>query len=106
MMVVTTRAKEKLKKILEDKKKEPSSFIRLIFSAEGGARLAFVFDRAGKGDKAVTDRGGVRVLLVGSDIAAKLGDAVLDCRETPEGIEFFISDFHGEYRWLASPARG
>ncbi|MFQ5924614.1 MAG: HesB/IscA family protein [Dehalococcoidia bacterium] len=91
MLTVTATAKEKLKEALQVQATDPEVAIRIIASPSDPNRLELVLDNEREGDQVVESEGGIKVLLVGPDIAPTLEGMVIDHQETPEGAGFTIS---------------
>jgi len=64
---------------------------RIIVSPSTPNRLEFVLDKEGEGDQVVESEGGIKVLLIGPDLALALDGMVMDYQETPEGAGFTIA---------------
>ncbi|MBI2855803.1 MAG: hypothetical protein HYX93_03030 [Chloroflexi bacterium] len=91
MVNVTDRAKEELKRILEQRNLEPGKCLRLatppVWKGEGD--FGIVIDEERDGDSVVSFQG-FKVLLVDSGIAQEVPTGVLDFKESPEGARFTL----------------
>lgn len=88
-MMVTRRAKEELKRMLETRPMAPGKYFRLatppVWTLEGDFGIVIDDDRAG--DLQV-EYEGVVVLLVDPDLAAQLRNATFDFVDSPQGMRF------------------
>jgi len=91
MLTVTATAKEKLEEALQVQTTEPEMAIRIIASPSQPNRLELVLDKEEEGDQVVETEGGIKVLLIGPDLAPALDGLVVDYEETPEGEGFTMS---------------
>jgi Fe-S cluster assembly iron-binding protein IscA len=91
MLTVTATAKEKLKESLQERTTDPEEAIRLLPDPSNQNRLQFTLDKEKEGDHVVESEDGRKVLLVAPDLAAALGEMVMDYQETPEGAGYTIS---------------
>jgi len=87
MVTVTDRAVEVLKEIQEGHEESASKVVRLV---NRGDRFEFAFDERHEEDE-VIQCGDIDVLLVGTDVSELLGDATIDCQDTPTGPRFTLS---------------
>lgn len=87
MVTVTEQAAQLLKEIQEGQEEGASKVVRLV---NRGDRFEFAFDEHREGDH-VIQSGDTDVLLVGTDVSELLGDATIDCQETPTGPRFTLS---------------
>ena len=87
MVTVTDRAVEVLKEIQEGHEESASKVVRLV---NRGDRYEFAFDERQEDDH-VIQCGDIDVLLVGTDVSELLGDATIDCQDTPTGPRFTLS---------------
>jgi len=87
MVTVTERAVQLLKEIQEGHEESAGKVLRL---ASRGDSFEFAFDERREGDQ-IVQSGDTDVLLVGTDVAELLGDASIDCRDTPAGPRFTLS---------------
>jgi len=78
MVNVTERAKERLKELLETKTEDGSVGLRLELMPSG--KFA-VFPDQERADDQVVEHQGAAVLLVGQEIAQRVGDTTIDCDE-------------------------
>jgi Fe-S cluster assembly iron-binding protein IscA len=90
MLTVTAQAAEKLKEAIQAQTTDPEVAIRLIPSSSKPNQLDMALDKEKKGDQVVESEG-VKVLFVSSELAQVLEGMVIDCRETPQGVQFNIS---------------
>lgn len=92
MLTVTATAKEKFEEALQVETPEPEMAIRIIASPSMPNRLELVLDKEGEGDQVVESEEGIKILLIGPDLAPALDGMVIDYQETPEGAGFTISE--------------
>jgi Fe-S cluster assembly iron-binding protein IscA len=78
MVNVTERARAKLKKLLRSKSADESLGLRLGTMTSGALG---VFPDRERADDQVVEHEGARVLLVGTDLAAKVEGGTIDCDE-------------------------
>ena len=95
MVTVTERATQLLKEIQEGHEESATKVLRLM---NRGDSYELAFDERREGDE-IVQSGDTDVLLVASDVAEVLGDATIDCQDTPAGPRFTL-DTRGE----SSPA--
>ena len=91
MLTVTASAKEKLRTKLQELKTDPEMTIRLIPSPSSPGQLEMVLDKKREGDQVVESNDGIKVLLIGADLAPALEGMVIDFRKTPRGTGFAFS---------------
>ncbi|MBN1363786.1 MAG: hypothetical protein JW976_03180 [Syntrophaceae bacterium] len=92
MLIVTTLAKEKLKKaLLEEQETDPEVIFRITPVHSMPDRLGIALDKENKDDQVVTCEEGTKVLLVESHLAHELEGMVLDYIITSQGEGFKIS---------------
>jgi len=91
MLTVTALAGEKLKEAIQAQMADPEVAIRLVPSPSMPDRLELTLDKEQVGDQVVESEG-VKVLLLGPEVAPALEGMVIDCEETPEGVRFTISE--------------
>ncbi len=65
---------------------------RIIVSPSAPNRLEMVLDKEGEGDQVVKSEGGIKVLLVGPDLAPALDGMVIDYQQTPDGKGFTMTE--------------
>jgi len=87
MLTVTEHAAQLLKEIQEGHEESASKVVRLVNRDD---RFEFAFDERREGDQ-VVQSGDADVLLVGTDVSELLGDATIDCQDTPGGPRFTLS---------------
>ncbi len=87
MVTVTERAAQLLKEIQKGHEESASKVVRLM---NRGDRYEFAFDERHEDDQ-VIQCGDIDVLLVGTDVSELLGDATIDCQDTPAGPRFTLS---------------
>ena len=87
MVTVTERAAQLLKEIQEGHEESASKVVRLL---NRGDRYEFAFDERHEDDQ-VIQCGDIDVLLVGTDVSELLGDASIDCQDTPTGPRFTLN---------------
>ncbi len=90
MLTVTAQAAEKLKEAIQAQTEDPEVAIRLIPSSSKPNQLDMALDREQEGDQVVESEG-VKVLLISSELTQVLDGMVIDCQETPQGVQFSIS---------------
>jgi len=88
MLTVTAQAAAELKTIAQAEATNPEEALRLIPTGEG--ELALVVDAPGEGDQ-VVEHEGVNVLLIGPELIDAVDGLVLDCMDTPQGLQLTIS---------------
>jgi len=94
MLILTTRAKEKLKEsLLEEQMMDPEVTFRITPIHSMPNRLGITLDKERKGDQIVKSKEGVKILLVQSDLVQGLEGMVLDYQETLQSTGFTISKF-------------
>ena len=86
MLTVTEHAAQLLKEIQEGHEEGASKVVRLVNRDD---RFEFAFDERREGDQ-VIQSGDADVLLVGTDVSELLGDATIDCQDTPSGPRFTL----------------
>jgi Fe-S cluster assembly iron-binding protein IscA len=87
MLTVTQHAAQLLKEIQEGHEESASKVVRLVNRDD---KFEFAFDERREGDQ-VIQSGDADVLLVGTDVSELLGDATIDCQDTPSGPRFTLS---------------
>jgi len=90
MLTVTAQAASKLKEAIQAQTTDPEVAIRLIPSASRPNQLDMALDKGEESDQVVESEG-VKVLFVSSELDQVLDGMVIDCQETPEGVQFSIS---------------
>jgi Fe-S cluster assembly iron-binding protein IscA len=90
MLTVTALAAEKLKEAIQAQTEDPEVAIRLIPSASRPNQLDMALDKEKEGDQVVESEG-AKVLFVSSELTQVLDGMVIDCQETPQGVQFSIS---------------
>jgi Fe-S cluster assembly iron-binding protein IscA len=88
MITVTTEAAEVLATRVEVETTDPEETFRLV--PAGSEQLGLTIDRMKEGDQ-VVEHEGVKVLLVGSELAEALDGLVIDCEDTSEGRRLIVS---------------
>ncbi|MBW1854618.1 MAG: hypothetical protein JRJ00_08055 [Deltaproteobacteria bacterium] len=92
MLIVTPRAKEKLKEsLLEEQLKDPEVTFRITPVHSMPNRLGIALDKENRSDKVVKNEEGIKVLLIHSALAQQLKGMVLDYQKTPQSEGFSIS---------------
>ena len=91
MLEVTTRAKEKLKEILQQETTDPEVAIRVTPGCSMSKRLDLVLSKEKKGDQVVLSPAGSKVLLIRHDFAQCFDGVVLHYKETFKGGDFVIN---------------
>ena len=87
MLTVTESAKQHLKELLLAHTDDPGIGLRL--TGGGGVQFGLKIDSETPGDD-VVEHEGLRVLLVGPEVAPVVAGATLDTRDTPEGTKLVI----------------
>ena len=87
MVTVTERATQLLKEIQEGHEESVSKVLRLV---NRGDSYELAFDERREGDQVIQSED-VDVLLVGADVSELLGEATIDCQDTPAGPRFTLS---------------
>ena len=91
MLEVTARAKEKLKEALfEEQRADPEIIFRITPIHSMPDRLGIALDKEKGGDQVVENEEGIKVLLIGYNLAQKLEGMILDYQKTPQGESFKI----------------
>ncbi len=90
MLTVTAQAAEKLKEAIQAQTTDPAVAIRLVPSSSRPNQLDMALDKEKEGDQVVESKG-AKVLFVSSELSQVLEGMVIDCRETPQGVQFSIS---------------
>jgi Fe-S cluster assembly iron-binding protein IscA len=86
MVTVTEHAAQLLKEIQEGHELSASKVLRLV---SRGDSYEFAFDERREGDQ-IVQSGDTDVLLLGNDVCELLGDATIDCHDTPAGPRFTL----------------
>jgi Fe-S cluster assembly iron-binding protein IscA len=81
MVTVTHRAAQLLKDLQESQEERGDKILRLVHS---GGRFELGLDER-RDDDQIVQSGETDVLLVGADVSELLGDATMDCTDTPGG---------------------
>jgi Fe-S cluster assembly iron-binding protein IscA len=81
MVTVTDRAAQLLKDLQESQEKRGDKILRLVHS---GDRFELGFDDR-RDDDQIVQSGDTDVLLVATDVSELLGNATIDCTDTPGG---------------------
>ena len=90
MLTVTAVAKEKIKAKLQGMKTDADVTIRLIPSPVNQGKWKMILDKEKEEDHVVKSEDGIKILLIGADLATELGEMIIDFRKTPEGTGFAI----------------
>jgi Fe-S cluster assembly iron-binding protein IscA len=90
MVTLTDKAKEMMLYVLQ-KEKNPDTAVRLQPSEEVDGKLVLIFDKQRLGDQVVEGQSGEKILLIQSDLAARLDEMVIDYKESGEQTGFVIS---------------
>jgi Fe-S cluster assembly iron-binding protein IscA len=93
MVTITKSAMEILEETLKELSTDPEMVVRLIPSSTNPEQLDLILDKERKGDQVLESESGVKLLLIGIDIAEDLEGMVFDFEETPEGPGFIITDY-------------
>ena len=91
MLIVTLRAKEKLKEILRRQTTNSEVGIRVISGHSMPNHIDLVLDKEKRGDQVLESEEGIKVLLIQSNLATKLEGMALDYQETLQDAGFIIS---------------
>jgi len=86
LLTVTDSAKELLKETLLGNTDDPEIGIRLRV---GPGKLGLVLGREAEGDQ-IVEHDGLKVLLVGQELATILELVTLNVRDTPDGPELIL----------------
>ena len=89
---MTATAKKQLQEDLQGLTEDPELATRIIVSPSAPNRLEMVLDKEGEGDQVVKSEGGIKVLLVGPDLAPALDGMVIDYQQTPDGKGFTMTE--------------
>ena len=87
MVTVTEHAAQLLKELQEGHEESADKVLRLVNRDDG---FQFAFDERQEEDQ-IVQSGDTDVLLVGADVAELLGEAIIDCQETPAGPRFTLA---------------
>ena len=90
MLTVTAQAAGKLKEAIQAQTKDPEVAIRLVPSSSSPNQLDMTLDKEKEGDQVVESEG-AKVLFVSPELTQALEGMVVDCQETPQGVQFSIS---------------
>ena len=88
MITVTAEAADVLAIRAEVETTDPEETFRLV--PAGSEQLGLTLDRVKEGDQ-VVEHEGVKVLLVGAELADAVDGLVIDCEDTPEGRRLIVS---------------
>jgi Fe-S cluster assembly iron-binding protein IscA len=91
MLSVTFSAKEKLKNILQEERKDEESLISIARTSSNPQQIGFALDKEKEGDHVIEDNDGESLLLIKEDLAPILSGFVLDYRDTGQGMRFTIT---------------
>jgi len=92
MLTVTPIAKEKLRETLQSLAVNADIAFRIIASPSAPDHFELILDKERKGDKLVESEGGVKILLVGSNLAPNVEGVVVNYQvKTPKTAGFTIS---------------
>ena len=91
MVTVTTKAKEKLKEVLQKRTMDPQEAMRIISFPLNPEQFEFVLDKEKEADHVVESEEGKKLLLIGPLLAPVLEEKVIDYQETPQRVGFTIS---------------
>jgi Fe-S cluster assembly iron-binding protein IscA len=87
MLMVTEAAKQKLKETLLNNTEDQTAGLRLKIKSPG--QFGLVLDNQSPADDVIEHKG-LKVLLVGQEIAELLQEATLDVQDTPDGPRLTI----------------
>jgi len=88
MITVTAQAAEELKAMAQGQVTEAAEGLRLV--PAGSGQLALTIDTVKEGDQ-VVEHEGVKILLVGPELADAVDGLVVDVKDTSEGRRLTIS---------------
>lgn len=91
MLTVTPLALERMQQFIQSQTTEPGIGIRLLPSISASDQLEMTIDREYEGDQ-VLEIDGTGILFVHPELAATLEGMVIDCQETPDGIDFTLNE--------------
>jgi len=92
MLIVTPRAKEKLKEsLLEEQIMDPEVTFRITPIHSMPNRLGIALDKERKGDQVVKGEEGIKILLIRSDLFQELEGMILDYQGSLQAAGFTIS---------------
>jgi Fe-S cluster assembly iron-binding protein IscA len=91
VVTVTTKAKEKLKELIQERTTDPQEAMRIISFPLNPEQLEFILDKEKEADHVVESEEGRKLLLIGPLLAPVLEEKVIDYQETPQGVGFTIS---------------
>jgi Fe-S cluster assembly iron-binding protein IscA len=89
MLTVTEQAAARLKEVVQAQTEDPELAIRLIPSVARPNQLDMGLDKEKEGDQ-VVESDGVKVLFVSAELSEALDGMVIDCQDTPQGVQFSI----------------
>jgi Fe-S cluster assembly iron-binding protein IscA len=89
MLTVTEQAAAALKGVVQAQTEDPELAIRLVPSVARPNQLDMALDRKKEGDQ-VVDSDGFEVLFVSAELSEALDGMVIDCQDTPQGMQFSI----------------
>jgi Fe-S cluster assembly iron-binding protein IscA len=87
MVTVTEHAAQLLKEIQQGHEESADKVLRLVNQDDA---FQFAFDEPREGDQ-IVQSGDTDVLLVGTDVSELLGEATIDCQDTPAGPRFTLA---------------
>ena len=92
MLIVTPRAKEKLKEsLLEEQIMDPEVTFRITPIHSMPNRLGIALDKERKGDQVVKGEEGIKILLIRSDLFQELEVMILDYQGSLQAAGFTIT---------------
>ena len=92
MLIVTPRAKEKLKEsLLEEQIMDPEVTFRITPVHSMPNRLGIALDKERKGDQVVKGEEGIKILLIRSDLFQELEGMILDYQGSLQAAGFTIT---------------
>ncbi|MFQ5981704.1 MAG: hypothetical protein ACE5OZ_26465 [Candidatus Heimdallarchaeota archaeon] len=92
MLTVTATARDKLKEALQLKKPEAEVTFRILVTDSTPRRFEMGLDKEREGDQVVESKEGIKLLLIGPNLAGELEGLVFDYQETPKGAGFTITE--------------
>jgi thioredoxin 1 len=95
MLTITTSAKGKLQEALQQQA-EPETAIRIISSPSNPDQLQLALDKPKEEDQVVESDDGIKLLLIGPDLAPALEGITMDYQETPQGSGFTMTRVNPE----------
>ena len=92
-LTVTDDATTALKQVLDNVDHEEGQVLRLVFDGEGELNLAL--DNQNDDDQVVAQEGDT-IMVIEPDVSERLDGAVLDVKESEDGMAFTVRPAEGE----------